>query len=251
VLADRAELKKASGVAVFHGEARKPARLWQSGSQVEAPVLEFNQKRRSLLARGEGAGAPMAVRTVLVSAGGTGAAAGAEQPPTDEAKVKQIARGSSVVRVTSREMTYSDASREVDFTGGVRVESTDGVMRGDHASAFLEAAGQKKGTPKESPPKEGFLGGSVERVTVNGGIEIDQPGRRATGDRLVYTASDGLFVLTGTPSFPPRVVDQARGVVTGVELRFRAADESVVISNGERGGSGPRVHTETRVKRDR
>lgn len=250
VLADRAELKKASGVAVFHGGLRKPARLWQSGSQVEAPVLEFNQKQRSLLARGEGAGAPMAVRTVLVSAGGTGAATGAEQAP-GEAKVKQITRGSSVVRVTSREMTYSDASREVDFTGGVRVESPDGMMRGDHASAFLEAAGQKKDAPKQPEPKAGFLGGSVERVTVNGGIEIDQPGRRATGDRLVYTAGDGLFVLTGTPSSPPRVVDQARGAVTGVELRFRAADESVVISNGERGGSGPRVHTETRVKKDR
>jgi lipopolysaccharide export system protein LptA len=129
------------------------------------------------------------------------------------------------------------------------VDSADGVMRGDRAAAFLEAAGAKRPAGKET--EAGLLGGSVERVVVSGGLEIDQPGRRATGDRLVYTASDGLFVLTGTSSVSPRVVDQARGVVTGEELRFRAADESVVISNGERNGSGPRVHTETRVKRDR
>jgi len=40
-------------------------------------------------------------------------------------------------------------------------------------------------------------------------------------------------------------------VVTGVELRFRSEDESVVISNGDKGGAGLRVHTETRVKRER
>jgi lipopolysaccharide export system protein LptA len=154
-----------------------------------------------------------------------------------------------VVRVASREMIYSDASREANFTGGVRVESTDGVMRGDRATALLEDNSEKAN--KAQTHAEGLLGGSVERVTVTGSIEIDQPGRRATGERLVYTAADGLCVLTGRSGVPPRVVDQVRGVVTGDELRFRASDESVVISNGERGGSGPRVHTETRVKRDR
>jgi lipopolysaccharide export system protein LptA len=242
VLADRAELKKSSDTAVFHGSSRGAARLWQGSSQVEAPVLEFHQKQRRLVARGEGAGAAMAVRTVLVSTRDA-------QEQAGEMKTKEIARRAGVVRVTSREMTYTDASREAEFTGGVRVDSADGVMRGDRAAAFLEAAGAKKPAGKEA--EAGLLGGSVERVVVSGGLEIDQPGRRATGDRLVYTASDGLFVLTGTSGVPPKVVDQARGVVTGEELRFRAADESIVISNGERNGSGPRVHTETRVKRDR
>ena len=92
---------------------------------------------------------------------------------------------------------------------------------------------------------------SVERIVVSGGIEIEQPNRRATGERLVYTAGDGVFALTGTAATPPRVVDQARGTVTGAELRFRTQDESVVISNGDTSSSGQRVHTETRVKRDR
>ena len=67
MLAQRAELKQAADVAMFYGDASRPARLWQDGSQVEAPVLEFEQKQRRLVAHGAGHGAPMAVHTVLVS----------------------------------------------------------------------------------------------------------------------------------------------------------------------------------------
>jgi lipopolysaccharide export system protein LptA len=259
VLAQRGELKKTSGTAVFYGSAGKLARLWEGGSQVEAPILEFNQKKRTLVARGEGTGVPMSVRTVLVSAGPAASKPIATETSAakviDPVKSSAVLRRSTVVRVLSREMVYSDEARTAEFNGGVRVESVDGVMRGERAAAYLQAASTGKTGDKASAKRNeaggSFLGGSVERVTVSGGIEIDQPGRRATGDKLVYTASDGLFVLTGTPTTPPRVVDQARGAVTGVELRFRAEDEGVVISNGDRGGSGLRVHTETRVKRER
>lgn len=261
VLAQRAELKKASDTAIFHGVAGRPARLWQAGSQVEAPILEFMQKQRRLMAHGEGAGVPMAVHTVLVSAGtaSKNAAAGgvtkATEVTVDPGRTRTAIRAPSVVRVASREMVYSDEARTAEFTGGVKVESADGVMRGDHATAYLQTASTDKAGDKTSAKKQdinaGFLGGSVDRVVVTGGIEIDQTGRKATGERLVYTASDGLFVLSGTPTASPRVVDQTRGTVTGAELRFHAEDESVVISNGDKGGSGMRVHTETRVKRDK
>ena len=72
VLAARAELKHDSQIATFHGVAGTPARLWQGASQVDAPVLQFEQKQRRLLAHGEGQGAPMAVHTVLVSGGASG-----------------------------------------------------------------------------------------------------------------------------------------------------------------------------------
>ncbi len=56
------------------GVGPKLARMWQSGapgeggSQVEAPVLIFEQAQKRLTAHGAGGGAPMAVHTVLVSA---------------------------------------------------------------------------------------------------------------------------------------------------------------------------------------
>ena len=94
----------------------------------------------------------------------------------------------------------------------------------------------------------GFMGGSVERMVVTGHIEMEQPGRRATGEQLVYTASDGMFVLTGTPAGRPKVAGRQRGTVTGTSLRFHSGDDSVVVSNGGESGAGQRVRTETRVK---
>jgi lipopolysaccharide export system protein LptA len=245
VLAERAELKKASDEALFYGKTGKPARLWQGGSQVEAPVLDFTQKQRGLVARGTGQGAPLAVHTVLVS--NTSNSAGKVAAP--EAKL----RTPGVVRIASREMIYSDEKKEADFTGGVLVESADGKMRGQQAVAYLQATdGGKKEPKKETAaigPQEGFLGGRVEKVIVTGQIRLEQPGRNAVGEQLIYTAADGMFVLTGGAGAQPKVFDETRGMVTGTELRFHTGDESIVISNGASSESGLRVHTETRVKR--
>jgi lipopolysaccharide export system protein LptA len=97
------------------------------------------------------------------------------------------------------------------------------------------------------------MGGGVERIVATGHIRIDQPGRRVTGERAVYTASDGMFVMTGTAAAPPQLVDDIQGTVTGTSLRFHTGDESVMVSNGVSSGveGKPRVRTETRVKKDR
>jgi lipopolysaccharide export system protein LptA len=250
VLADRAELKKATDTTIFYGATGKPARLWQGGSQVEAPVMEFVQKQRRLVARGDRTGAAMTVRTVLVSARAPNVGSGSGTGKSGDLQKSGAAlRGPAVVRIASREMVYSDEKKIAEFTGSVKVESADGVMRGQHATAYLQGSQGRSGAASDAAA--GLLGGSVERVVVSGSIEIEQPGRRATGEQLAYTASDGLFVLTGTQAVPPRVMDETRGTVTGAELRFRAQDESVVISNGEIGGADQRVRTETRVKRER
>jgi len=242
VLSQRADLKKANDMAIFYGATDKPARLWQGASQIEAPVLQFERKAGRLTARGDDAKQGMPVHTVLVSAG------------ADERQKASVAEGASlrrpaVVRIGSGEMVYSDAERAAEFTGGVNVQSADGVMRGRKAIAYLQPAKESKGAGSRG--EQDLLGGAVERVVVNGSIEIEQSGRRATGDRLIYTAADGIFVLTGTDTQPPKVVDAARGTVTGRELRFRQQDASVVISNGDASGAGQRVRTETRVKRER
>ena len=264
MLAARAELKHDSQIATFHGIAGTPARLWQGASQVEAPVLQFDQKQRRLLAYGEGQGAPMAVHTVLVSGGSSGSPAKMAPAKPKAGSGKLIAGGKGdVVQVASRELVYSDGERKAEFTGGVEVESRDGSMRGQEAVVYLQPAGT--GAGKGSSPSNGkvdggktgtasavggsgFMAGSVERMVVSGPLDMQQPGRRATGEQLVYTASDGLFVLTGTPAVLPKVTDDQRGTVTGTSLRFHSGDDNVVVSNGGENGAGQRVRTETRVK---
>jgi lipopolysaccharide export system protein LptA len=97
----------------------------------------------------------------------------------------------------------------------------------------------------------GFMAGSVERMVASGHIDLEQPGRRATGEQVVYTASDGMFVLTGTPTVFPKVTDDQRGTVTGTSLRFHSGDDNIVVSNGGENGTSERVRTETRVKNKR
>ncbi|WP_353069452.1 LptA/OstA family protein [Tunturibacter empetritectus] len=248
VLASRAEMKHDSQVAKFYGAGSngKPARLWHGASQVDAPVIEFEQKQKRLLAHGEGQGAPGAVHTVLVSAG-TGVKA--DSAKADNKTGKQMGGGkTSVVRVVSRDLVYSEEARKADFTGGVQVDSSDGSMRGQQAVVYLQAAPANGVKKADGAAGGGFMGGSVERVVASGRIEMQQPGRRASGEQLVYTASDGVFVLTGTPAALPKVVDDQRGTVTGTSLRFHSGDENVVVSNEGESSAGQRVRTETRVK---
>ena len=261
VLAARAELNHDAQIAIFHGVAGKPARLWQGASQVDAPVLQFDQKQKRLRAYGEGQGAPMAVHTVLVSAGSAASSVKADVAKPDPAvgKIAGAGRKTDVIRVASRELTYSDEARKAEFTGGIQVESVDGSMKGQQVVVYLEPA-QTGGAGKASPnggksdgaktaaaDGSGFMGGSVERMVASGRIEMQQPGRRATGEQVVYTASDGMYVLTGTAAVLPKVIDNQRGTVTGTSLRFYSGDGNIVVSN-EGDSTGQRVRTETRVK---
>ena len=271
VLAARAELKHDAGLAFFYGAAAgeptgKRARLWQGGSQVEAPVLQFDQKKRSLVARGDGAGADKAVHTVLLVARSSkagpatgpakGAGGKAGSGKAGSAKTGAAGRTEEEMRVVSRELVYSDALRTADFTGGVDVVSEDGSMRAREAKVYLQAAaagggsGTKKAAAGASAARSGqsgFMGGDVERIVATGAIEIEQPGRRASGEQLLYTAEDQMFVLTGTPAAPPKMMDETRGSTTGALLRFHTGDNSVVVSN-EAGDDVRNVRTETRVK---
>jgi lipopolysaccharide export system protein LptA len=225
VLADRALLHRDVGTAIFYG---KQARLWQSGTQVEAPVLEFDRNRRTLFAHDDVKSGEAPVHTVLVS----------EPNPTGLAhpRAKQ-----SPIRVASHEMLYTDLTRQVEFRGAVRVDDADGTMHADLATIFLVPTASKAQT-------DAIPGGQIDHIVATGAIALQQPGRIATGTQIVYTASDGVFVLTGSKADPPKVVDDAQGTITGESLRFKTGDDSILVTGA---GAGHRVHTETHMNRSR
>jgi len=176
------------------------------------------------------------------------------------------ARPLQVVRIGSRELVYSDLLRQAEFTGGVRAESADGTMLAREATVYLEAAGAipaagaganageeiaaaAPGNAKSDGASGGAglsLDGRIERVVATGHIEIEQPGGRASGERLVYTASDGLFILTGDASVLAKVVD-TQGTTTGAAFQYRSGDCSVEALGAVPGEKAQRVRTETRV----
>ena len=201
VQAARAVSHKASGVTEFFAAAGGRARMWQAGSAVEAPVLDFNRTEKVVIAKG-------GARAVLVGDTGT------------------------PVRVSGSEITYADAARTVTVAGPVQVQDADGTMTAREGTVYLLPASASAGTGS-------MMGGKVERVLATGNVVVTQPGRKATGERLVYTAADETFVLTGAP----KLTDAVNGTVSGSSIRFKRGDESVVVS-----GEGGRVRTETRVK---
>jgi lipopolysaccharide export system protein LptA len=84
--------------------------------------------------------------------------------------------------------------------------------------------------------------GKIDHIVAREQVVITQPGRKATGDQLVYTTADDKFVLTGGP---PSIFDAEHGKITGVSLTLFRHDGRVLI---EGNNTSPTV-TQTQVAR--
>lgn len=247
VIASRASAHKASGLAEFFGSDTAPARMWQGGSQVEAPVLDFYRGEKKLVAHGAAGSDEAVVRAVLVSA----ASALPANTPSANNRTKPM-DSTGTTRILSQQMIYTDGARTLDFLGSVRVVNQQGTLLSKQATVWLTPAGSAasvaSAAASSSSSSSGFMGGRVDHLVATGSVMIDQPGRRGTGEKLTYNASDGIFVLTGTRAVPPKVVDQAQGSTTGAALRFKSGDDSVEVLGSDDGRTAGRVRSETRIK---
>lgn len=202
VVSERAALNRAQGQALFSGHAK----LWQGGNSVSAPVIQLTRNPQTLTAEAEKS---VPVSTVITSAADNN-------------------NRTQVYRVRSQKLFYSDSERRAVFTGSVSAEDQDGTVESSKTEIFLSKA------QPQTAHASGSTGPSqIDKVIATGHVTLEQPGRRATGEELVYTSEDGKFVLTGTPRTPPRLTDQSHGTVTGVALIFNNRDDSVSVSGGK------------------
>ncbi|MGO8718476.1 MAG: LptA/OstA family protein [Acidobacteriaceae bacterium] len=247
VIAQQALLAHDSQKAVFTGQAR----LWQGDNSVEAPTIELSQKMQTLAAHGLGSCMECVHTTLLQDSAG----------PTQEGRQKGPKTGKfgnrepSTFRVLSGRLLYSDAERKADFSNHVEAISLSGEVFADRAEVFLTPASahppaKLAATSTEKEQKASFernnvSPSSVERIVATGHVVVEQPGRRAMGTRLVYTASDGSFVLTGDGENPPQVVDSIQGTVTGQVLTFSSPTQAIIVS----GTPNEAAVTKTRVQK--
>lgn len=207
ITADHAFLTRSTGTSTFYGQTTTDARMWQGANSIMAPVLELSRSPQTLKAHG----AP----------GSSGAAVDANFTSTIGAK-HQL----SAVRVRSRTLFYSEADRRGDFRGDVTAQNPDGVIHAGEAQVYLTP--EAKAGKSHGPSQQAQL----QRIVATGHIVITQPGRKGVGERLVYTAQDGRYVLTGSPAHPPYLEDATKGTTTGATLIFNSQDDSVVVSGG-------------------
>jgi lipopolysaccharide export system protein LptA len=98
--------------------------------------------------------------------------------------------------------------------------------------------------PKVQPsPNEALAASrSIDHIVAREHVVATQPGRKATGNQLVYTSSDDKFVLSGGA---PSIFDAEHGKITGVSLTLFRHDDRVLV---EGNNTSPTV-TQTRVAR--
>src|SRR5580704_8350416 len=203
---------RSPAVAVYTGDAR----LWQNANIVEAPTLQFDRDHRSLVAQAGGQGSTQPVSTVLVQIDKSGKA--------------------TPVHITSAHLNYADAERKILLDGGVTAKGPDTTLTAQQMTVFLRSRSESQASVGPATP------GQVDRIVAEGKVMIAQPTRRATGERLVYTAVEDKFVLTGgTPS----IFDAERGKITGDSLTFYRHDDRVLVEGRE---TSPTV-TRTQVAR--
>ncbi len=228
IIADQAVLRQKKQQVIFTGHAR----LWQGASVIEAPVIQILERQQSLQAYGEDKGS--VVRCTFVATSATNGRA--QHAPTS-------------VDVTSTRLLYSDAERRAHFTGQVVLTMQEEQLHSDMADMYLQNSapahtGDKnlQSAQANSPPNSPQT--SVERMVAQGNVRLTQPGRYGTGAQIVYTASDGRFVLTGTEQSPPVLVDSVQGSLTGKAVIFSSEQNVVQVLGGNAATT-----TETRVQK--
>ena len=199
---------RTSAIAIYSGDAR----IWQDANVVEAPTIQFDRDHRSVIAEGNG----KPVSTVLVQINAKGEA--------------------TPVAITSKRLTYTDEQHRAHFEGGVVAKGSDITITSDHIDAYMLP--RSKAADNQSLKGQGQL----DRIVAEGNVVVEQPARRAEGDKLVYTASDDKFVLTGVS---PSIFDAEHGKITANSLTFYKRDDRVLVEGRD---SSPSV-TQTRVAR--
>ena len=180
---------------------------------VEAPTLQFDRDRRSLVAEGT---PNQPVKTVLVQVDSRG-------------KV-------TPVTIISAHLSYTDAERKILLTGGVTTKGSDATMTSRQMSIYL-VSNQSKGGKLGSSSQ-----GQMDKIVAENDVVVVEPTRRATGERLVYTAAEDRYILTGGP---PSIFDAEHGKITGDSLTFYRHDDRVLV---EGKATSPAV-TKTQVAR--
>ncbi len=203
--------------AILYGGAQD-ARLWQAANSVAASTIVLDRQEQTLIApekNGEGR-----VHGVFADPGSK--ATGSE----------------AVIRVDANSLQYSAAERRATFQGNVVAQQANGRLRADHADLFM-TKNAVPGAPAQRVPNPR---GSLDHMIAEGKVQVDEGVRKGEGERLVYTASDGKFVLYGYAGRPAHMADPEHGTVSGVALIFTNRGDSVEVDGGN-----ARAVTDTQV----
>ena len=164
---------------------------------IEAPSITFDRDRRSVTAQGT---TTQPVQTIVV-----------EPTKPSQGISGKTPAVASPISITGLKLTYADSETRAHYEGGVVAKGAGFTASATTLDAYLVARSQTPADKTLSGP------GQLDHMVAQGDVLIQQPNRRAEGQKLVYTAADDKFVLTGGP---PSIFDAEQGKITGGFVDF-------------------------------
>ena len=117
-----------------------------------------------------------------------------------------------VTRGEAEQFAYDETLHHATYTESARLESPTGDLRADVITLFLQADSR-----------------TLERIEAAGSVELLMPGRRVTGESLVYYDADGRYEMDGTPVRLTEEVEDGCRDTTGLSLIFFMTEEAVSV----------------------
>lgn len=126
------------------------------------------------------------------------------------------------ITITAERLVSRQADRLVEFSGNVRATQGNTVIVSDMLTIYFSEGERLPGNEDHSD--------SIEKLIAAGNVVIDHENRQAFCDKAIYTASDGLLVLSGERV----VVKEEGGSITGkkVILNRDTGEITVTGKNG-------------------
>ena len=199
---------------------------------VTAEAAEFDQDAETAVYTGNARGWQennyvRADRLLIKQAEGKFLADGNVQSVVYNAKQKQKGRESSVpVYAAAKSMVYDRNTRLIQYRENVDIrQGTDRLTSGS-ADVYLDEKNE------------------LSRTVAENGVVITQPGRRASGNWVQYSASDEVAVIRGDPA---SVSDAVSGSSQAGELTFLMRENRVVTEGKTKQNTSGRIRTVYKV----
>jgi lipopolysaccharide export system protein LptA len=137
-------------------------------------------------------------------------------------------RQQTVITSESVEMIAGEHENRFYFKGSVKIQGTNLVATCEEMTVLALRA-----TSQQTDPAASAQMGSIESITMQGSVVIEQAGRRATAGHAVLLPMQGTVTLTQTP-----VVTDGQGTVTGWKMVLHKGQRRVeILSDPSRAGT--------------
>jgi lipopolysaccharide export system protein LptA len=159
------------------------------------------------------------------------------------------------IEITSDRLDVDQEAKTAIFEGNVDAIQGEVHLKADRLKVYYEgdAAGAPSGATTQSQAPASAAspqapattvqqaasadaaasGGKIKRMDVDGKVFMSSPTETASGDKAVYTADNGLIVLTGNV-----ILTRGQNVIRGSKLTIDSDSGHSVIDSKSSGGGG-------------